>query len=118
MLFGVTLDYCFENKFFPIQQGNNITDGMTNVGQLPSSGQNEPSPPVSPLPLLLPGEVVKFSGKYSTSSTTITTNTTNVTAAVAQVKNSIKDEVVIRNADSGKGTMKGIIYIDSLMLLI
>lgn len=82
-----------------------------DVGQQLSSVPNDSSPPVSPLPLLLPGEVVKFSGKYSTT----TTSNTATTAALAQVKNSIKDEVVIRNADSGKGKMQGSISFDSLM---
>jgi hypothetical protein len=72
---------------------------MDNVGQ--NAGPNETSPPVSPLPLLLPGEVVKSSGKY---------NITN-SGSVPPAKNSIKDEVVIRNADSGKGT-KRVEFID------
>ncbi|XP_045027911.1 eukaryotic translation initiation factor 4E-binding protein Mextli isoform X4 [Daphnia magna] len=43
-------------------QATGITDISSNVGQ--TTGQNELSPPVSPLPILLPGEVVKSSGKY------------------------------------------------------
>lgn len=66
---------------------------LNNVGQALTAGQNDPSPPASPLPFLLPGEVVKFSGKYNNTSS----------APVTQAKNTVKDEVVIRNADSGKG---------------
>lgn len=80
------------------QQSTNITEATTNIGQSSTVAQNESSPPVSPLPLLLPGEVVKFSGKYSS-------NISNSGGGVTQPKNIIKDEVVIRNADSGKGKM-------------
>ncbi|XP_046637771.1 eukaryotic translation initiation factor 4E-binding protein Mextli-like isoform X2 [Daphnia pulicaria] len=78
----------YQSKFNELVQAPGTID---SVGQ--NTGQNEPSsPPVSPLPLLLPGEVVKSSGKY---------NITN-SGSVPPAKNSIKDEVVIRNADSGK----------------
>lgn len=71
-------------------QATGITDISSNVGQ--TTGQNELSPPVSPLPILLPGEVVKSSGKYIV----------NNVGSVSPAKHAIKDEVVIRNADSGK----------------
>lgn len=60
----------------------------------PNPSQNDDSPPASPLPLLQPGEVVKYSGKFDNANNTLTT---------VQAKSFIKDEVVIRNADSGKG---------------
>lgn len=71
-------------------------DTPSTGGQLvPTSVQSENSPPASPLPLLQPGEVVKYTGKFDNTNNLVTT---------AQAKSFIKDEVVIRNADSGKGT--------------
>jgi hypothetical protein len=48
------------------------------------------SPVQSPAPLLSPGEVIKTSGKFA--------KPTKIPG-----KNYCKDEVVIRNSDSGKG---------------
>ena len=56
---------------------------------------NEGSPP-----MLLPGETVKFSGKYSSGSVS-TEGQQN--KASSSSKTFLKGEVVIRNADSGKG---------------
>ncbi|XP_057377278.1 eukaryotic translation initiation factor 4E-binding protein Mextli-like isoform X2 [Daphnia carinata] len=78
----------YQSKLNELATG--ITEISSNAGQ--TTGQNELSPPVSPLPLLLPGEVVKSSGKY----------TVNNVGSVSPAKHAIKDEVVIRNADSGK----------------
>ncbi|XP_032798195.2 eukaryotic translation initiation factor 4E-binding protein Mextli isoform X2 [Daphnia magna] len=78
----------YQSKLNELATG--ITDISSNVGQ--TTGQNELSPPVSPLPILLPGEVVKSSGKYIV----------NNVGSVSPAKHAIKDEVVIRNADSGK----------------
>lgn len=66
-------------------EGNNTTSA--------SSGQTGPqvTPPLD-TPQLLPGEVVKFSGKYP--------QLTKIPG-----KNFFKDEVIIRNSDSGKGTI-------------
>merc|ERR550517_2418831 len=60
-------------------EGNNSTSGQT--GTQPTSPQDTPQ--------LLPGEVVKFSGKYP--------QLTKIPG-----KNFFKDEVIIRNSDSGK----------------
>ena len=56
------------------------------------SGATSP-PPITPPPMLLPGEVIKSSGKYSSQ------------GGLAKIpgKNFVKEEVVIRNTDSGKG---------------
>jgi len=55
------------------------------------SGATSP-PPITPPPMLLPGEVIKSSGKYSSQ------------GGLAKIpgKNFFKEEVVIRNTDSGK----------------
>lgn len=68
---------------------------MTTVGQPPVPA--EPSPPASPPPFLMPGEVVKSSGKYAAGTPA---------AGIGQAsKTFVKDEVVIRNTDSGKGCL-------------
>lgn len=69
-------------------EGNNGNDLPVGSGNGNTSLVSSPSSPPD-TPLLLPGEVVKFSGKY--------TQLTKIPG-----KNFFKDEVVIRNADSGK----------------
>lgn len=49
--------------------------------------------------MLLPGETVKFSGKYSSGSV----STEGQQNKASSSKTFLKGEVVIRNADSGKG---------------
>lgn len=70
------------NELEEYLEGNNTTSA--------SSGQTGPqvTPPLD-TPQLLPGEVVKFSGKYP--------QLTKIPG-----KNFFKDEVIIRNSDSGK----------------
>lgn len=67
------------NELEEYLEGNNSTSGQT--GTQPTSPQDTPQ--------LLPGEVVKFSGKYP--------QLTKIPG-----KNFFKDEVIIRNSDSGK----------------
>lgn len=74
---------------------------LTAAAENTPTGENTPltfsnatSPMEAPTPLLLgPGEIIKTSGKF--------TKPTKIPG-----KNYSKDEVVIRNADSGKGTSK------------
>ncbi len=69
---------------------NNVTPSSSSTS-LAVTGFEASSPP----PLLLPGEVVKSSGRYTVGQGLGPTKISG--------KNCFKEEVVIRNADSGKG---------------
>lgn len=69
--------------------GVNVERILQQQPTIGSSQQTESPPSTPPMQILLPGEVIRSSGKYTQ-------------AAKIVGKNFFKDEVVIRNADSGK----------------